>query len=144
MKNTIRNFIYLPVMILFLACSSSDDSPSPGNSTEVSNALKSGNWRITYFWDTDKDETSNFAGYNFTFGEGGTLTANNGVNTYNGSWSTGTDDSQVKLNINFSAPAEFQDISDDWHVIEQTSAKIKLEDVSGGNGGTDYLHFEKN
>jgi len=144
MKNIIRNFIYLPVMILFVACSSNDDNPGPGNSTEVSNALKSGTWKITYFWDTDKDETGNFTGYNFTFGENGSLAATNGVNTYNGSWNTVTDDSHVKLNINFNAPEEFVDISEDWHVIEQSSTKIKLEDVSGGNGGTDYLHFEKN
>jgi len=29
-------------------------------------------------------------------------------------------------------------------VIQQSSTLIKLEDVSGGNGGTDYLTFEKN
>ena len=61
-----------------------------------------------------------------------------------GTWSTGTDDSQVKLVLAFSTPAQFADISDDWHVTERTDTKITLQDVSGGNGGTDYLTFEKN
>ena len=34
-------------------------------------------------------------------------------------------------------------LNDDWHILEQTAKKIKLEDVSGGNGGTDYLTFEQ-
>jgi len=144
MKTSLNISIQLLIMVLFFSCSSTDDNPTPGNPADVSNALKSGTWRITYFWDSDKEETNHFTGYNFTFGENGSLTATNGANTYNGTWSTGTDDSQVKLIINFNSPADFVDISDDWHVIEQTNLKIKLEDVSGGNGGTDLLTFEKN
>ena len=131
-------------MILVYSCSSSDDSPAPDDSSSVSDAVKSGTWRITYFWDTDKEETSDYAGYNFTFSQNGDLLATNGTDSYTGSWSTGIDDSQVKLIISFSAPEDFAEISDDWHVVEQTASKIRLEDVSGGNGGTDLLTFEKN
>ena len=46
--------------------------------------------------------------------------------------------------LNFSTPVSFIEISDDWNVIERTDTKIKLQDISGGNGGTDYLTFEKN
>ena len=38
----------------------------------------------------------------------------------------------------------FEDLNDDWDFISQSSTKIELIDVSGGNGGTDYLTFEKN
>jgi hypothetical protein len=48
------------------------------------------------------------------------------------------------LVIGFASPASFVEISDDWEVIENTSTKIRLQDVSGGNGGTDLLTFEKN
>ena len=144
MKNSIKNSIQILAMILLISCSSGEDNPVPGSPDEVSNAVTSGSWRITYFWDTDKDETNHFTGYNFTFEEEGTLSATNGVNTYNGIWTTGMDDSQVKLIISFGSPPDFVDISDDWHVIEQSSSKIRLEDVSGGNGGTDFLTFEKN
>jgi hypothetical protein len=61
-----------------------------------------------------------------------------------GTWSTGSDDSQKKLYLTFNSPPDFNELSDDWHILEETSTKIRLEDVSGGNGGTDLLTFEKN
>jgi hypothetical protein len=48
------------------------------------------------------------------------------------------------LFLSFTTPANFAEISDDWQVTERTAARIKLQDLSGGNGGTDYLIFEKN
>jgi hypothetical protein len=144
MKNMKLIPLQFILLMLLFSCSSEDDSPSPENSTVVADAVRSGTWRITYFWDTDKEETNHYLGYSFTFAQNGDLIATNGSNTYNGSWNTGTDDSQVKLIINFSAPEDFVEISDDWHVLEQTASKIRLEDVSGGNGGTDLLTFEKN
>lgn len=133
--------------ILAIACNNNDDT-TPSNQSKVENIAKSGTWRITYFYDTDKDETANFTGYNFTFGS--SLTATNGVNTHTGTWSisdsNSNDDSMDDLdfNIAFTAPPDFQDLSDDWDIIEVTDTKIKLIDVSGGGGGTDYLTFEKN
>jgi hypothetical protein len=144
MKKRILFPLVFILMTLMYSCSSDDDSPSPGNASDVAEMVKSGTWRITYFWDTDKEETDHFTGYNFTFGENGTLSASNATNTYNGTWSTGKDDSRVKLIIGFTSPADFEDLSDDWDVIEQTNSKLRLEDVSGGNGGTDLLTFEKN
>lgn len=45
----------------------------------------------------------------------------------------------------FSSPAVFADeLTDDWDIISYSATKIQLIDVSGGNGGTDYLTFEKN
>jgi hypothetical protein len=110
----------------------------------VSNTVTSGTWRITYYWDTDHEETSNYSGYSFTFATGGVLTAVKTGSTVTGTWSTGTDDSKTELVIAFASPASFVEISDDWEVIENTSTKIRLQDVSGGNGGTDLLTFEKN
>jgi len=39
---------------------------------------------------------------------------------------------------------DFEDLNDDWDFISQSATKVELIDVSGGNGGTDYLTFEKN
>jgi hypothetical protein len=39
---------------------------------------------------------------------------------------------------------DFEDLNDDWDIISRSSTKIELIDISGGNGGTDYLTFEKN
>ena len=116
----------------------------------VQNNVQMGTWRITSFVDSGTDETNDFTGYNFTFSSTGNLNANNGTNDYNGTWSitdsNSNDDStdDLDFNINFNLTNDFQDLNDDWDFISQTSTKVELIDVSGGNGGTDYLTFEKN
>ena len=54
------------------------------------------------------------------------------------------DDGDVDFNLLFIDPALFQELNDDWDIVELTNTKIRLVDVSGGNGGTDYLTFERN
>jgi len=34
-------------------------------------------------------------------------------------------------------------LSDNWDVLEKNDKNIRFIDVSGGNGGTDYLTIEK-
>jgi hypothetical protein len=79
------------------------------------------------------------------------LTATNGTNTFTGFWSVTSNNSNddspnndLDFNILFASPANFEDLSDDWDIVSRTTTKIELIDVSGGNGGTDYLTFEKN
>jgi hypothetical protein len=145
--------LVLSFTLMSSSCSSDDDNNPLDNSAEIqniTNTAETGDWVITYFYDTDSDETSNFTGYTFTFGDTGTLTATNGANTYSGTWSvtnsSSSDDSSndIDFNINFASPPNFEDLSDDWDIISYSSTKIELIDVSGGNGGTDYLTFEKN
>lgn len=138
------------IFLLLLAAVACDDKSSDSkNQDQITNAVTSGTWRITYFYDTDKEETAIYNGYNFTFGATA-LTATNGSNTYTGTWSisdsNSNDDSMNDLhfNIAFTAPPAFEELSDDWDILESTATKIRLVDVSGGNGGTDYLTFEKN
>lgn len=114
--------------------------------------VKSGTWRITFFEEDGTNETSNFNGYNFTFVDGGTLKASNGTNNYQGTWSVALDDSNddsssdddIDFNINFNLTNDFEDLNDDWDLESSSENEIKLKDVSGGNGGTDYLTFTKN
>ena len=147
-----QRIVLLLVTVFFLSCSSDDSSSTGTNSiSSVTSVVGSGTWKITYYFDTDKDETSNFSGYNFTFGSNGVLTATNGTLTQTGTWSvtdSNSDDdnsiSDLDFNIAFTSPATFLELTDDWEIIERTSTVIKLKDVSGGNGGTDYLTFTKN
>lgn len=134
-------------------CSKDDDViPNPSvNPAPVINVVKSGTWRITLYKDSDNDETSNFTGYTFTFGSSSVLTATDGVNTYSGSWSVTSDNSlddspsnDLDFNIAFATPPNFEELTEDWNILEFTSTKVRLVHVSGGNGGTDYLTFEKN
>lgn len=148
--------ILLSLMIMSSTCSVNDDDDDEllNNSSEIASInddASNGVWVITYYYDTDHEETSNFTGYTFTFGSNGVLTATNGVNTYTGSWSV-TDDSSsstsssddIDFNIAFSSPSDFEELTDDWEIISHTSTRIELRDISGGNGGTDFLTFERN
>jgi len=143
MKTKSMLFIFL----LAMACS---DDPTNTAKKTVTNTVTSGTWSITYYFDSDTDETTDYTGYNFTFDDSDVLTAANGVNTYTGTWSVtdsnSNDDSfdDLHFNIAFATPALFEELSDDWEIVEVTDTKIELIDVSGGGGGTDYLTFEKN
>jgi hypothetical protein len=152
-----KTFKLIPILLCIFMLNvasmcSSDDNNSTTNvsQTEVSNTVSSGTWRITLYNDSGTIKTSNFTGYNFTFATNSILTASNGINSYSGTWSitdsNSNDDTLNDLNFNiaFSAPANFADLTDDWHIQSRTASKIEFIDVSGGNGGTDYLTFEKN
>lgn len=121
-------------------CEKDDDSSSP-SSNNVSNIILNRSWKITYFNDSGTDKTSLFSGFSFTFNNNGSVTAVYNLSSVNGIWSEGKDDSQSKLFLSFSS-SPFNELTDDWHITEQSSQIIKLEDTSGGNGGIDYLTFE--
>jgi|JI10StandDraft_1071094.scaffolds.fasta_scaffold422622_2 hypothetical protein len=125
-------------MMAFASCKKDDNSSSPSSSV-----VTQGQWKVTLFSENGVVETSKFSNYVFTFNSNGTVSAVRSGSTVNGSWSDGNDDSQHKLILNFASPADFTEISDDWHILQESSSKIELEDVSGGNGGTDLLTFEK-
>ena len=130
------------LMIAFSSCKKDDNSAS-AQATALNAAVVQGKWKVTFFTDNGIDETIHFIGYEFQFNSNGTVTATKGGITVSGSWISGTDDSAVKLILNFSTPDVFLDLNDDWHVVQQTNTKITLQDISGGGGGTDYLTFEK-
>ena len=159
MKNL---FIYLLVItsISLIGCNK-DDSSEDNNGTsadQIASIAEDGTWHISYFFDTDEDETSNFNGFTFTFGANGTIVASNGTNTIEGTWSVldgssnsstdddgnSSDDDDFNIFFNVPANSDFEDLNDDWDIIEVTASKIELIDISGGNGGTDYLTFTKN
>lgn len=154
MKKLNLSVVCLFVTTLFISCSSDDDNGSVNNASvnEVVNLVNAGTWKITSFIEDGNDETNHFTGYNFSFSDNNILSATNGSTTYSGSWSVtnsnSSDDdnsgSDIDFNIGFASPPEFADLTDDWHIIDRTANKLELIDVSGGNGGTDYLTFEKN
>ena len=144
MKNHIHQLIILLFISVaaFTGCKKDDNSPSPSSTAVLNSTIQQGNWRITNFNDSGNDETNHFNGYSFHFNSNGTVVATNSGSSENGSWSSIHDDSKLKLVLLFSA-IPFDDLNDNWHVIQQNSSIIKLEDVSGGGSGTDYLTFEK-
>lgn len=158
MKTTFSHgmMLLLSVFLLSSTCSHDDDDGMPNDNSgqiqQIENQVESGTWRITSYIDSGQDETNDFTGYNFLFGSNGTLTATKNDLSQTGSWSitnsNSNDDSSndIDFNIFFNVPESniFEDLNDDWDILTHTDTMIKLRDVSGGNGGTDTLTFERN
>lgn len=113
------------------------------NDAELVAALTNGDWYITYYFD-DVDETADFADYVFNYAADGTATATDSNGTTNGTWSTSSgDETELELNLNFGTVPPLDELAEDWDVLEVTNEIIRLKDVSGGNGSTDFLTFER-
>ncbi|RMA57051.1 hypothetical protein [Ulvibacter antarcticus] len=156
MKKKIASImVVVTCFMVFAACSKDNNSDSNSDTAvQLTSIARTGNWQITYFYDTDHEETGNFSGYSFTFKEDGSVVAVNGNTTVTGTWSIstgsgsssdddGSSSNDIDFNLFFSSPADFDELSDDWDIVSYSDSKIELIDVSGGNGGTDYLTFEK-
>lgn len=113
-----------------------------GGGQDLNDILLNGPWYVATYLDDGDDETYDYYGYNLTFNSGGSIVAENGTNTFNGTWSV-TGSSTMDLNLDFGTQIPFDEFNDDWDVLSFTATTINLEDVSGGNGGTDTLIFQK-
>jgi len=126
-----------------------DDPANDNSATNVQNTVQSGTWHITSFIDSGDDETNHFNGYAFTFGNNDVLTSSNGSNSFTGSWNISDSNrndyiiNDLHFNINFNLTNDFESLNEDWNIVSRSSTRIELIHVSGGNGGTDYLTFEK-
>ncbi len=135
------------VVLLFAACKKDDNNNAQ---QQIQTNVQAGTWRITKFVESGNDETTNYNGYSFTFQSTGMLNAVKNGNSINGSWSITSSNSSsnssndLDFNILFAQPDVLTDLNDDWDIISHSANQIELIDISGGNGGTDYLTFVKN
>ncbi|MDD3876992.1 MAG: hypothetical protein PHT69_10245 [Bacteroidales bacterium] len=139
MKNILKLTAIFIFLAIFITSCSKDDNSNTGNVTEI---IEEGDWKIVLFNEDGNDELYHFTGYSFVFNNG-TVTASKNSSTITGTYSNTTDSGNNKLILDFGTSQPFDELNDDWHILEQTNVKIRLEDVSGGNGGTDLLTFEK-
>lgn len=120
--------ILMSLSAVLISCNKSDDNnPSPSGTTSVNDNVP-GQWKVSYYYDNDKNETSNYSSYTFTFSSDGTLTAMNSNQTFQGNWSNTIDDSLPRLVISISGNSDLQELSDDWVIISISSSLISLED----------------
>ena len=142
-----RNLNYLVFGILVIALVACNKI-KPKN---VVSSIEQGIWRISLYTDDGQNETNDYSGYEFNFENDGTVTATNGDNNIIGSWSVEDDESNddsssdddIDFILNFPSEFNFEELSDDWSIISESSNVVELEDVSGGDGSVDQLTFEK-
>jgi len=135
-------FVMLIVMLIgVIACNDTEENPKISEAKAI---VQEGQWIITYFWESDNDKTSAFSGVNFEFASNGTVTGTKGPTSNTGEWSVTGENDDLYFNLVFTIPANFEELSEDWHIVSISSEKIELDHVSGGSGGTDFLTFEKN
>jgi len=127
------------------ACTNNGGNDNTGvDDSTLVQALTTGDWYITNYFD-DVDETASFTDLVFNFAADGTATANGAGMTTDGTWSTSSgDETPLELNLNFGVTPPFDELDEDWDVLEVTNEIIRLKDISGGDGSTDFLTFERN
>ena len=140
----------LPIALLTLTLSSCNKSKTQNN---IQDAIQQGTWLVSNYMDNGSDETMDFNTFRFTFNQDGSLQVmdllSSSTNQFMGQWSitdsNSNDDSinDLDFNITLNAGNKLDDLTDDWDIISQSETEIKLMDVSGGNGGTDYVTFTK-
>ena len=126
----------------FISCKKDNDTNSSSSgSIPTSTVITQGTWNITYYSNNGSVETSNYTGYTFTFTSGGSAAAISGSVVTNGTWNSYNDDSQNKLSLNFGSTDPLLKLKNDWHIIEKTTIKIRLQATT--SSGTDNLTFER-
>ena len=126
-------------------CSSDGTDGNSGgvDDSALVQVLTTGDWYVTNYFD-DVDETALFDGLVFNFASDGSATANGSGMSTNGTWSTASgDETELELNLNFGIEIPFDELEEDWDVLEATDEIIRLKDISGGDGTTDFLTFER-
>jgi len=141
-----RNFLNgLVVLILTLSVSCSKDvalSEDTSNHTSGNrNIENSGMWYVTLFSEDGRNQTYQYSGYAFEFKSSGLLTASKSSEILKGNWKYITDSGKSKILLSFPDFGTFDDLTEDWEIIEETEIVVRLRHVSGGNGGTDILEF---
>ncbi len=123
-------------LFLLSACTRSLDS------NNTTNIATSGTWRVTLFTDSGNDETSDFAGYSFTFGSNGALTATKNGTSQNGTWSTSSSRFNINLGPKVDTNKPLGELTDDWKIISTSGTEIKLTDDNASSA--EFLTFTKN
>lgn len=114
-----------------------------GNAQALIDVMLSGSWFVASYLDNGNNQTATYSAYTVDFLSNGSVTADNGSQTLNGSWIVTTSGSGLDLILDFGSQVPFNEFNDDWDVEGFTATSIDLKDINGGDGSIDNLRFEK-
>jgi hypothetical protein len=139
-----KNLICLAIFASTLALTSCEQlqilGSDPANDTAF--LTDTGPWTVSYFFDKDQDETSDFNGYQFYFEDNNIFKAvlQNGT-VVNGTWNRTTDDNLPRLVISISGNDRLDELQDDWVLLKMEDKLIELEDDNTTE--VEQLHFSR-
>jgi hypothetical protein len=141
-----KRILLAPALLAVLAMgcqNKTNTNVTPGNnSSSVSGIVTSGKWTVSYFYDNDKDETSDYSGYTFGFNDDKTLSATRSSTTTTGTWGELTDDGMPRLVITLNTTDDkLVELNDDWVIESKTDTQIKLKDDNPDRN--EQLHFTR-
>lgn len=139
MKKMLFYSLLLGITLSVTSCDRSDNIDS--NTNQI---VTSGSWRITLFIDSGNNETSDFAGYTFTFNTGGNLAAMKNGNTVNGTWSVSASSNKFNIDLGPKTAANqpLGELTEDWKILSSSATEIKLTDDNASS--SEFLTFTKN
>lgn len=140
-----KRILWAPALLAVLATGCQNKTSTniaPGNNNPISGTVTSGKWIISYFYDNDKEETSDYSGYSFEFKTDKTLSASRSGITTTGTWNETIDDGLPRLVIMLNTTDDkLAELNDDWVIEAKTDTKIKLKDDNPDRN--EQLHFDK-
>ncbi len=137
MKTTHSWLTGLFLSILLVSCTSRLDDNNNTNQVATS-----GSWRVTLFTDSGNDETTDFAGYTFTFNDNGTISAVKNGTTQSGTWSVTSSKFNIDLGPKIDANKPLGELTDDWKILSTSNTEIRLGDDNASSN--EFLTFTKN
>jgi hypothetical protein len=122
-------------------CVNDPGTDDPVDQTQFEQDLTTGVWYITYFFD-DYDETSSFDGNEFSFASDHTAVATHTSSSTAGTWNF-ISGSNPKLDLYFGTASPYNELDEDWEILEGSADIIRLKHISSSNGSVDFLTFER-
>ena len=136
-----KMIVFFGLSVLVLAgCTKKDSS----DVSSVADAVTSGTWRVTHFSERTNNETSDFAGYTFTFLNNGKVQASKNGVVKEGNWSESTSSQRLVIDLGAKTDANkpLGELTDDWVITSKTATKINLTDDNAASN--ELLEFTKN
>jgi hypothetical protein len=145
MKTTAK-LVLLALTISLASCSKSSDDNTNPDASGNNNGQITGDWKVTYYFDSGKDETGDYTGYTFNFNDTGSLQAVSTSAAFTGTWSIGekNDDnsnSSSRMVIMITGNKAMDDLQDNWVIEKMTGTEIWLKDDNASSN--EMLRFGK-
>ncbi len=121
------------------------DDDHDSDTTVVTMTILEGEWIVARFENDGETLTSEFEGFTLEFFEDGSMVADNGTDTIEGTWGEFVDDNvDVEVVLDFGSDTFFEQLNDDWDLVEITENRIELiEDDAVDDGTAKVLVLEK-